>query len=585
MRAERLAKDHFFACMRGMSSSSAADGASGSDMWRRGAPTPNTVSLDALLPGLSGAGGPAECAAAWAAGCSSARELPLPAPLPYDLKETTHLHPLLNSLFRAATPLQLRLWWERVAADDVPHAEAKPDFLVTRDRDAQPSLLGAVAIVEVKLPGAIQKAVSQACAYMRRRIFKLVSESDERGEDLSSIFTWGVATDGEEVVLLRMRSGAPLAPATFEHCTPCPVDSSPPLMLLNWAWRERPQPPLGPSEPPPSPGFVALAHLLSTSCSEARAWEAALSGMNVLLLEVAGKPCGGGGGEEHRQLHLELPQRLGSGGSCDVYSVAPGSGIAELDGAVLKFPRAATAHTIKALQQERTALGRLHKAGMEGLVPVCVAHGARAHSQWGTAWPLLLMRPQGTPVVQWLAGQLAAAGGGGGGAAADAGGNSPRQRFATHVALRVALALRAAHALRIIHCDVRPSNIVVAGGEAVLVDWGLALGQGENAAGRGVEEFCDAEIFSCKVYAARPAQDALALLLTWLALACDRAGGAPWLAREEAAAEKLDRGEWLEARKAAGGAVQRVVDAIARLAAAAQPADPMDVAIAALEGP
>jgi hypothetical protein len=82
MRAERLAKDHFFACMRGMSSSSAADGASGSDMWRRGAPTPNTVSLDALLPGLSGAGGPAECAAAWAAGCSSARELPRPAPHP-----------------------------------------------------------------------------------------------------------------------------------------------------------------------------------------------------------------------------------------------------------------------------------------------------------------------------------------------------------------------------------------------------------------------------------------------------------------------------------------------------------------------
>jgi len=292
LRAERLAKDNFLGCMRGMSSSSAAESASGSDVWRRGAPIPDTVSLATLLPDLT-AGGPAECAAAWAAGCRSARDLALPAPLPSNLKETTHLHPLLNSLLRAATPPQLRLWWERVAADDVPHSEAKPDFLVTRARDAQPSLLGAVAIVEVKLPGAIEKAVSQACAYMRRRIFKLVSESDARGEDLSSICTWGVATDGEMVVLLRMRSGAPLAPATFEHCEPCPVESSPPLALLNWAWRDRPQPPLEPSAPLPSPGFAALVHLLSTACSVARAWEGSLSVIHVHSLMVAGEPGGG----------------------------------------------------------------------------------------------------------------------------------------------------------------------------------------------------------------------------------------------------------------------------------------------------
>ena len=248
------------------------------------------------------------------------------------------MHPLLNSLLRAATPPQLRLWWERVAADDVPHAEAKPDFLVTRARDTQPSLLGAVAIVEVKLPGAIEKAVSQACAYMRRRIFKLVSESDARGEDLSSICTWGVATDGEMVVLLRMRSGAPLALATFENCKPCPVESSPPLALLNWAWRDRPQPPLEPSAPLPSPGFVALVHLLSTACSVARAWEGSLSVIHVHHLKVAGEPGEGGGGEEQRQLRLDLPQRLGCGGSCDVYSVAPGSSIAALDGTVLLSP-------------------------------------------------------------------------------------------------------------------------------------------------------------------------------------------------------------------------------------------------------
>ena len=66
LRAERLAKDYFLGCMRGMSSSSAAESASGSDVWRRGAPIPDTVSLATLLPDLT-AGGPAECAAAWAA--------------------------------------------------------------------------------------------------------------------------------------------------------------------------------------------------------------------------------------------------------------------------------------------------------------------------------------------------------------------------------------------------------------------------------------------------------------------------------------------------------------------------------------
>jgi hypothetical protein len=618
-RAERLAKSAFFDRLQGMSSSSSAESSSGADMSRRGAPEPVEVPLHHLLPELAPQA-TAAAASAWAEGCKGARTLRLPTPLPAAPRETTHLQPILHPLLLAATPPHLRLWWERrVAADDVPRAEAKPDFLFTHLRDAQPSLLGAVALLVVKQRGCLAQARAQACAYMRRRMYKLVCESDERCEDLSSICLWGLATDMDSLVLLRMHSGAPHAPGSFEHCTPCPVQASPPLQLLSWDWMASPRPPL--TAPLPA-GFAALVHALANPCSAQCAWELPLVEVEVEGLEVVGggDSSGGGGGgggtaaPTSGSLRIVLPQRLGSGGSCDVYSVAPRAELLQgLEGLVLKLPRACTLSTRKALLQERAVLQRLRSAGEAGLVPLCVAQGVRAsalqqhHHQQSAPWPLLLLRPVGVPLVQWMAEQVEAAqaaetaekdeaggafssssssssgdGSAAGGACDE--GSLLRQLCATRVALRVAQALRAAHALRIVHCDVRPSNIVVVGEKAVLVDWGLARAVGEGAAAVGVTAFCEDRVWIGGGYTACPAQDALALLYTWLALASDCAGAAPWQ-RGSVSGVLRERDRWLAARWEGGGAVQRVVRAIAALSSTGRaPADPLGVAVQALEG-
>ncbi len=225
-------------------------------------------------------------------------------------------------------------------------------------------------------------------------------------------------------------------------------------------------------------------------------------------------------------------------------------------------------------------LQQLVGAGQAGLLPLCLGRGLRPGQPGGSAWPLLLLQPQGQPVAQWIAGQVQAAGA----AACAAGVEQLRQACATRVALRLVLALRAAHALSIVHCDVRPPNIVVgAGGQAVLVDWGLALACGAPSARRGVAAFSAAGVFQGFSYPARPAQDALAVLYTWLALASgSAAAAAPWQ-RSTLGRMRRARDAWLAERQAMGGAVQRVVEAIAGLSSA-EPADPLSAVVQALTG-
>ena len=64
----------------------------------------------------------------------------------------------------------------------------------------------------------------------------------------------------------------------------------------------------------------------------------------------------------------------------------------------------------------------------------------------------------------------------------------------------------------------------------MLVDWGLAVRAGAEARRRGVPAFAAARAFTQTSYAARPAQDALGALLTWVAVAHGAACAAPWAA-------------------------------------------------------
>ena len=100
--------------------------------------------------------------------------------------------------------------------------------------------------------------------------------------------------------------------------------------------------------------------------------------------------------------------------------------------------------------------------------------------------------------------------------------------IATAVAARTLLALTAAHAADIIHCDVRPANMVMVQGRAVLVDWGSAVDKGGSGHCHGVPSFSDSRVFDAGSYKARPEQDALGLLYSWLAIAFDGGCCAPW---------------------------------------------------------
>ena len=189
--------------------------------------------------------------------------------------------------------------------------------------------------------------------------------------------------------------------------------------------------------------------------------------------------------------------------------------------------------------RESTALRALAGcAASGGPIPMLLGHGWRAGLN---KWPVLLLTPQCMALSDWVGRKCkdAAAGGGEGGSAtaasaASAAAAAVRLRCATSVALDVLEALQAAHDAGFIHCDVRPSNIVVReSGKAVLIAWGLSRAAGAESRGCGVAAFADERVFSASSYSARPEQDLCALLYTWLSAAHSATCVAPWLAEAD----------------------------------------------------
>jgi hypothetical protein len=129
-----------------------------------------------------------------------------------------------------------------------------------------------------------------------------------------------------------------------------------------------------------------------------------------------------------------------------------------------------------------------------------------------------------------------------------------RVKLANVVVGAVLRTLEVAHAAGIIHCDVRPANIVLVidprsrAVTAYLVDWGLSHNAGDNAVHHGVPAYAAPGVFSnASSYDARPAMDVCGALCTWIAIVH---GGAsvevPWLIATADGMIAEVRRQWLD---------------------------------------
>lgn len=495
-------KESFYRWMMAISSSSSGETSSAVDESRRGAPEPEDIPVADFFSGFPEVSDDVvsrfwgiciDNLASWV------------APAATNLDENRDVHPSVAAVLVAVAPSWLRVWRNLLAEDDVNCAKIRPDFTLTDHRDAVVSVIGALLVVEVKLPGDLVSAVIQTCADLRRRVYKLCCERDARGEPCDGIFAIGIATDGIEVVFVRVVSGVPAPGGSFAQAEPCPTSTTEPLPLFRgWSFFSRP----AFSRAHPPAGFRALARLtmapvslLGTDCP--------LDRVNATLTLLAdNRPS---------QAVLEFEFRLGSGGSSDVYKIAGHNSL------VVKLARFATAAICRSYEAERIALSALCQAAQSGLVPELVGVG-RLNPDG--AWPLLLLRPPGMQLPAWVKAciektdrQLAPASGSSA---------SVRLNCARIVASSLLDALAAAHAANIAHCDVRPLNVVIVNDQPMLVDWGSSRRFGIEAAGCGVAAYASMSVFKQKSFVARPAQDIAGVLYTWFCIAFDGGCVAPW---------------------------------------------------------
>jgi hypothetical protein len=127
-----------------------------------------------------------------------------------------------------------------------------------------------------------------------------------------------------------------------------------------------------------------------------------------------------------------------------------------------------------------------------------------------------------------------------------------RIALANKVVNAVLAILRLAHTRGIIHCDVRPANIVLTrdgdSWKVYLVDWGVCRDCGESARGIGVPAYAAPGVFAGAAYSASPAMDVCGALCTWIAIVH---GGAavevPWITTSSDSVVDGARTEWLDA--------------------------------------
>ena len=552
----------FETLLQGMSGTG-SESSVGGDAARRGAPYPI---LDEELLAQWPEPAPDAVQAAWSSlGMRLPHSVPAAAGATKGSFELKFVRPPVRSTLlaaleaaRKAGTCDLGLWDGIVAADSNSLNEMKADFLFTHRRDRLPSLLGAALLVEVKPPGELEDAITQALNYARRRMRELFAAAQLRGDvALHELEVFAVATDGVEMVVLRVRSGAPAPGGSFKDAVPCPSYKSPRLALLP-GWDFATAAGVLPQAPPS--GFIALARLLRAG---ADALTSAAAPLTTLVADLAAE--GAAPAEDAVQVHLG--EHLGCGGSGDAYVVAAAAAAAPPQAPVLKLARGAPKSLVTQFAAEEHALRAL--AGVPG-VPRLLRAGSR--SGWprsrsmGAAdvrWPLLLTSPLGAPLDKELADRL-------GNACRHCTPPAPvRRAFADEVLSGVHAALRAAHGAGLVHCDVRPANCVIAGGAPLLVDWGLPRAPGEKVEGCGDALFALDAVFQQNSCAARAWQDLASAALLWVAIVHGPGAtcNAPWHVRSSDRRTVEERGKWLRAAAQHDAALHAVLE---RLACAAK---------------
>jgi hypothetical protein len=513
---------------------------------RRGAPASEEVSVEDFFNGLPDV--PSDTVqAAWDVCIQKlgARAVQ-PASVLAKLKERKFVHPLVLTLLEEAMPPAasslLRMWYEVAAEDSVPHSGAEPDVLWTHTRDNTPCSLGACFSLELKRWDANQLDVgcAQAGNYGRRLVARQATELLERSADLSTLCVFTAASNGEDVVLLRVRSGVVTGLDPYIG-TPCPMDQTPPLPLLR-GWD--PSFPTAVQYAPPA-GFAALVRILHMSPALLNACTLPLEYVDVATPRFTGR--------------LTLGRRLGCGGSSDVYACSlPIDSVA-----AVKLARAATAKVRALFAAEVVSLSALSTAP-PGAAPQLLCSGSRelpARAQvlpnaLSSPWPLLLLSPVGIPLGEALTESVSSA--------ADA--RAARRVFGDIVMRGVLHGLHASHEQRITHCDVRPTNVVVVRTPssvpaALLIDYGLSRPAGVDVCGLGVRAYAADCVFKQKSCVARAGLDLIGAAFTWISVIYgDETCRAPWSVRHE------PRAEWLSREAESDAMLASIVTAIAVLA-------------------
>ena len=495
----------------------------GSDGARRGLAPAVETGADLVLPGS--AVSRTALRSMWSTALSLLEELPQPLLKP-PLAEVASVHPVVAAFLQAALPADKRLWRDVITPDSIDAQEMKPDFTVTDLRDRSASLLGAVLLVEVKLPDNLRGAIVQGSNFGRRRLFRLFQEADRRGDAhlLHSLSVLVACTDGVDICFVLIRTGAPPPGTSWRGLQPCLSFVTPAAPLL-----ERSGAAAAASAQAPL-GFAQLARVLAAPLDALNPTGAPLSCVHAEL------PWG--------SLELLLHQRLGSGGYSDAYSLLRAVPGAEGLGCVLKVARWASDKMAAQYKQEAEYLQALAAADAPH-VPLLLAAGERSG---GRRWPLLILSPCCRQLATALHACLAAAD-------SQQSKREARFEFAGRVLSQTQEALRAAHALGIFHCDIRVDNVLAdERGNVCLIDWGMARGRGASALNVGVPAFAlgaqfDGTVTSCT---ACERVDLSAAALLWLCVAYGRDCRAPWptaVAEESAAAR---RSAWLCERAARG---------------------------------
>lgn len=530
-----------------------------------------------------------------------------PPPPPVD--EVRDVQPAVSLVARHAANVALagvsagclRQWCGKTAPDGISLDAMWPAQVWTHARDAAPSTFGALFIVEVKKPGDLEKAVAKAANYARRRVCTLFNEADARGEPVHNVFALAAGTDGRDIVFLRISSGAPQDGIYDDSMHPFPSLRTAAMPLLAFAGVDN----RGffghdkrnvPAAPPA--GFEALARILRApieTLSSAHAAPLLALDAEVVIERGADLLPARESDEVASPLRIgfSFSKRLGCGGWSDVYAVAAAETVPTIElqepvespppalissSWVVKVPRCATAEVGQQFHAEASALRQLGALEAEGAaVPRLVGEGFRATrasspSRNKCRWPLLLLSPACKPLDAYVDQERKGREAHAAAAVAEPMSMVPpddslvlRRRIADAAMRSVLRTLRLSHARGLVHCDVRPANLLVVTDGSLrilLADWGLCKRVGENTANCGVAAYAASHVFGRNGCLAQPQLDLAGAAYTWLSIAFGGEGCiAPWAKRhpEPAFVTVSRRDEWLQEHMADAGPVERLL--------------------------